>query len=932
VIDNNAPLNAGNNLNYIVTGISGTNHSFKVRAIKNNLAGNYSGTYPVVLLNPPVIFVKASATGSNNGLNWENAYTSLQTALTSAVSGQEIWVAAGTYKPTTDTDRTKTFQLKDGVNIYGGFAGGESLRADRNFNTNVVILSGDLNGNDIDGNLTTNKTDNSYNVLVGVTGATIDGFSIKYGNASGNGGNNYFDFGGGMFNKESSPIVSNVIFSNNSGYYGGGMANEHSSPTVSNVTFTNNSANWGGGMLSFSGSPTITNVTFTNNSATVGGGMNINYNSSPTITNSTFSNNTGSEGGAVFMNNYATPTITNVTFSNNSANSGGGIYNNSSSATITNSTLSGNSATIGQGGGIYNNFAVLTTINNSILWGNTAQTGANIQNVNSSTPNITYSDIQGGFSGTGNINSDPLFENASDPDGVDNIFRTGDDGLKLSGGSPAINTGTNSGASITDITGYTRPLGGTVDIGAYETRIYTDFSLIPSGPVALGQTLTVNSIPSFHYELFHTIVSSAFDFGDSSGSFTTNGAGQANHVYAAPGTFNIKLTVTDETGYSSVITKPVTVQAIPANVIVVKPGGSGNGTSWANAYGSLQSALAASSAGGKNEIWVAAGTYKPGTQRTDTFSLILGVSVYGGFNGTEVTRSQRNFVTNPTILSGDIDGQPDNYDENIANGISHTNVAGNSYHVVSGGSNATLDGFIIKGGNASNNGVPNQDRGGGLICSNPNLVLKNLVFIGNSAYFAGGGLYISDPNSSTLLDKVVFSGNVSGYGGAIHNFQGTLSITNAVFSNNQGGAFGGGIFNEGPLTVTNSTFSNNLPLTAGQSGGGGIWKNNAIPPVLNNILFWNSSADEYRPVDQTQALNVLSFGPGNVQSNVDVFVNSANPIGTDLKWFTNDDGLRISTGSSIINPLTFYNGFPLTDILNNSREAGPEPGAYEYLP
>src|SRR4051812_26701797 len=98
-----------------------------------------------------IIFVKANASGANDGTSWANAYTKLQDALTTAASGNQIWVAAGTYYPDkgaglTDNDVNLSFNLKSGVAIYGGLVGTETQLSERNWQTNVSILSGDIDG------------------------------------------------------------------------------------------------------------------------------------------------------------------------------------------------------------------------------------------------------------------------------------------------------------------------------------------------------------------------------------------------------------------------------------------------------------------------------------------------------------------------------------------------------------------------------------------------------------------------------------------------------------------------------------------------------------------------------------------------------------------------------------------------------------------
>ena len=132
---------------------------------------------------------------------------------------------------------------------------------------------------------------------------------------------------------------------------------------------------------------------------------------------------------------------------------------------------------------------------------------------------------------------------------------------------------------------------------------------------------------------------------------------------------------------------PVAFRLGPGAVIYVDADATGanDGISWAGAYTDLQSALAQPLIFG-DEIWVAEGTYVPGTLRSDTFQLVLGIPVYGGFIGTESNKTQRDWATNVTTLSGDIGTPGDTSD--------------NAYHVVIAVQSATLDGFTVSGGNA----------------------------------------------------------------------------------------------------------------------------------------------------------------------------------------------------------------------------------------
>jgi hypothetical protein len=441
-----------------------------------------------------ILYVKGVPWGFGNCLSWATA-CSFQYALAIAASGDELWVTAGTYKPTSGTDRTATFQLKSGVAVYGGFVGTETARAQRNPTTNLTTLSGDLNGNDVG---FTNNSENSYTVVKGATGATLDGFTIQGGNANdevshGNGGgmlnisssptvsgvtfsSNAAAFsGGGMFNANgSNPSLMNVTFSGNSVVQsGGGMGNHSSSPTLTNVTFNGNfttlSNGKGGGMANSSSSnPTLTNVNFYGNASDYGGGMN-NAASSPTLTNVTFRENGMRYGGGVYNDN-SSPTLTNVTFFGNVSSSGGGMFNANSSPTLTNVTFCENEADY-YGGGMYNETSSSPAIRNTIFWGNTAvEDGAQIYNT-TVPPAVSDCVVQGGYGfGTNIITTDPLL---AAPGNYGGFTQT----IPLLSGSSAIDTGNDAVCPSSDQRGVGRPQGAHCDIGAFEfatgTGLYT---------------------------------------------------------------------------------------------------------------------------------------------------------------------------------------------------------------------------------------------------------------------------------------------------------------------------------------------------------------------------------------------------------------------------------------------------------------------------
>jgi parallel beta-helix repeat protein len=337
-----------------------------------------------------IIYVDNDATGLNDGSSWQNAYKFLQDALADANSSPkpvEIRVAQGIYRPDETSadpngtcDRTDTFQLINGVILKGGYAGfGERDPNARDIEMYETILSGDLNGDDIDVSdpcdLLTEPTraENSYHVVTGSgtdRTAILDGFTISGGKANGPRQNDEDD-GGGMYNDSGSPTVANCTFSGNCANYGGGMYTVYSEPTLTNCTFSGNAAECGGAMVNGNSNPMLTNCTFSENT---GGGM-VNWRSSPTLSNCTFSANSAGYdcGGGAMHNEYSNPMLTNCTFRGNSAEYGGGMYNNETEPTLTNCLFIGNSADYG--GGMYSEWCSRPTLTNCTFSGNSAVSG-----------------------------------------------------------------------------------------------------------------------------------------------------------------------------------------------------------------------------------------------------------------------------------------------------------------------------------------------------------------------------------------------------------------------------------------------------------------------------------------------------------------------------------------------------------------------------
>jgi hypothetical protein len=417
--------------------------------------------------------------GLMDGSSWTNAAagTDLQTIIDGATTADAVWVACGTYTPTSGMNRSISFAMRSGVVIYGSFLGSEMSLADRDVSCGPCsILSGEIG---LAGN-----SDNSYTVVSNAmldNTAVLDGFTIRDGNDDRNPTSNGNGLGGGLYNHGfgpagvCDPVIRNCLFSNNfasfgAGAFNNGYNNGNSEPTYLNCIFYQNHAYLeAGGMDSYG----------------VGG------NASPTIINTLFYENTSASnvgamyawGGNAGGNSH--PELINCVFVNNTATNGyAGAF--IASNLDENGTTSSGACTV--------------TLQNCIVWNNTA-TGAGPQfYVRGTGAQVlaTYSDIDltGQSSphilsgpGTGNIEIAPLFQDIADGNGADDCWFSNDDGLQLQGTSLCIDAGIGTNTSSPDILGNTRISGPFIDMGAYEIQEPLPVELMSFNAQAKGENV-----------------------------------------------------------------------------------------------------------------------------------------------------------------------------------------------------------------------------------------------------------------------------------------------------------------------------------------------------------------------------------------------------------------------------------------------------------
>ena len=417
---------------------------WKFKCTQSSIAFELQFTVTAPVPPSKIYYVDKDSPGSyHDGTAWNRAFRNLQDALKIAVAGDTVLVAEGTYKPDRGGlqvlgDKMASFTPAPGVKLIGSCAGyGHANPDQQDITKYTTILSGDLNGNDLWGIF--NKQDNCYQVVRiagGKSGTVVmNGFVITAGQAD---GPDLMNSGAGIDIDGSCAMLINTTISDNISGFGGGLSCKNSKLSMLNCKITGNKAAiYGGGLYNYASDVDMTNCLMTGN----------------------FASMAQTTGGSAIHNLGGNLTILDCTIADNSD----GTASSKCKAITSYTWKSPADCNI--------------VIANSILYNG----GNEILTNHSETIFVSYSDVQGGWTGTGNINKNPQFVSPGSRN-VQGQWTNGDYSLKTN--SPCLNKGKNAllpkdKADLdkdgntneqlpVDLAGNARVTDYVVDMGAYE--------------------------------------------------------------------------------------------------------------------------------------------------------------------------------------------------------------------------------------------------------------------------------------------------------------------------------------------------------------------------------------------------------------------------------------------------------------------------------
>ena len=692
--------------------------------------------------------------------------------------------------------------------------------------------------------------------------------------------------GGAIFCQNSSGIsVEHCLMAHNQASAGGGIYLGNSDITLKHSVIRQNSAAIAGGIYCYSGScPTIYDVEISENSVTQkGGGLMCYLKSSPNVKKVMIEDNfSGQDGGGIhlegYINDWPEPVFDSVTIRNNEALGwGGGMFcYNRAWPKATHSTITGNDA--GKyGGGVACNYAGPDFTNVTFSYNDADSTGGGmyvynysppdlkncilwddspneiIKAVNGGTPTVSYSDIEGGYTGTGNFNLDPQF-----------YATTGDSAWYLTASSPCLDAG--------DPYSPHDPDGSTADMGAFYYHQSPAIIFPPTANFEADTTygyfpLTI-SFSDLSQKGSGIINKWYWDFGD----MKTDTLQNPTHTFTSGGAYTVSLIVKDENEITDTLTRTNYITAVAAPPVAdfsadttewYKPftvdftdesaAGSSPLETWNWDFGDLTS----STVQDPSHTYTSVGAYTvkltvtdvndstDTREKTDFINILPGTYIKGGFvSGTWTTdgspyviggditvHSDSSLTVNPGVevlflghhkfvVNGQLSAQGTSTDS-IVFTAKNTSQGWHGLRFVNS-PNPVLSWCKIEYGRADGTESVQDSCGGGVYCYNSPVEISHCLIKQNVALKHGGGLYC-DISNVLLSNSRIEQNSASESGGGIYCFNSGLTASADTLVGNEATS-GGGIFTEGtPFPAfTMSLIHGNTAYSA----GGGVFCSN----------------------------------------------------------------------------------------------------------
>ena len=873
-------------------------------------------------------------------------------------------------------ERDATYVLPNGIALYGGFAGTETSLSSRDMDEihgdNATTIEGDIGT--MRTTMAANNTDNIKRLfLLANNGtATLDGLTVARAHLDG------MNNGGGLSGGTGTNITLRLCrFIGHTANLGGAVyVNTGSTLTVANSTFEGNSAATGGGAISVSpgGTLTTTGSTFRENTVgNSGSGSAIDLAafaatpSTGTISRCSFFENAApgrSNFGTVYANVNSTLHVSNSVFAGNSMASGAAVGSDGAGGTFINNTVYGNlngrSSTATVSLAVTTGDASTWVVANNIIYGN--MVGHQLEFDAATNKTMAHNLIQGGDDGieNGPTRIGPLTAPMSAGDLFASLTATDANYLRLLQGIAAVNGGNNAyidgngstaytadqGTAIKDRTGANRVSNTTVDVGAFE--------LPPTTPPFLrvlgtgGEVLSTSGSNPLPAAAGTTTLQVVYGGTGAMGVAITETTDADNilssvtpSVSSSPGDVALVLVANTTTSSEKEVTLTFTLQGASLDAVVItfsqRRGAplavyvaadgreTASGADWANAT-TMQAALDNYVSG--DSLFLRAGAYTPTTKdsegavttfpRNATYVLPDGITIYGGFAGTETGADAAAVLaarevsllhsTNATTIEGNIGSMMSNI----------VNVRRLLY--LAAEDTATLDGLTVARAFNRVSGGAAEDGGGLLAEVGGSVTLRNCRFIGHTAR-DGGAVHVKSTVASpaTLVAmNCTFDGNIADRNGGAISVEagGTLRVTGSTFEGNSGATDGGAIYvsEEGTLTATGSTFRDN---TAG-SGNNGSAINlastfaNASMGTVSRCTFTGNSAPGtslgtvYAGTGATLHISNSLFAGNTMGSGAGVYSNVATGTFINNTVYGNTDRATASGAVSLLENLSTW--------------------------